>query len=87
LKTKFWLLHISKALSSHGIFKEINMVLAENGLSEIQSSCYSYLGLAGYLTGASNLRKRSRDNLALAGQPLDDDAKVEDASEAPVNER
>ncbi len=38
-----------------------------------------YLGAAGYLTGASNLRKRSRDSTIV--QPLDDDAKVEDASE------
>ncbi len=35
----------------------------------------------GYLTGASNSRKRSGDSPARAGQPLDDDAKVEDASE------
>jgi hypothetical protein len=38
-----------------------------------------YLGAAGYLTGASNLRKRSRDSTIV--QPLDYDAKVEDASE------
>ena len=38
-----------------------------------------FLGAAGYLTGASNLRKRSRDSTIV--QPLDDDAKVEDASE------
>ncbi len=46
-----------------------------------------YVGAAGYLTGASNSRKRSRDSPARAGHPLDDDAKVEDASKAPVNER
>jgi hypothetical protein len=39
------------------------------------------IGAAGYLTGASNLRKRSRDSPVRTGQPLDDDAKVEDASE------
>jgi hypothetical protein len=40
-----------------------------------------YLGLADYLTGASNSRKRSRDSPVRTGQPLDDDAEVEDASE------
>ncbi len=39
------------------------------------------LGAVGYLTGGSNLRKRSRDSPVRTGQPLDDDAKVEDASE------
>jgi hypothetical protein len=41
----------------------------------------NYLGAAGYLTGASNSRKRSGDSPVRTGQPLDDDAKVEDASE------
>ena len=40
-----------------------------------------YLVAADYLIGASNSRKRSWDSSARAGQPLDDDAKVEDASE------
>ena len=38
-------------------------------------------GAAGYLTGASNLRKHSRDSPVRAGQPLNDDAKVENAGE------
>ena len=38
-----------------------------------------YLGLDDYLTGASNSRKRSRGSTVV--QPLDDDAKVEDAGE------
>ena len=37
------------------------------------------LGAAGYLSGASNSRKRSWHSTIL--QPLDDDVKVEDASE------
>ncbi len=38
-------------------------------------------GPADYLTGASNSRKRSRDSPVRTGQPLDDDAEVEDAGE------
>ena len=40
----------------------------------------TYVGLAAYLTGASNL-DRSRDSPARAVQPLDDDAEFEDACE------
>lgn len=88
LKTKISLLHISKSLSNHGIFKVIKYGIG--GKWSFRNSIfmlYSYLGLADYLIGDSNSRKRSRDSLALTGQPLDDDVKVEDASEAPVNER
>ncbi len=45
----------------------------------LSKNAWVYLGADGYLTGASNLRKRSRDSTIV--QPLDDDAKVEDASE------
>ena len=88
LKTKFWLLHISKALSSHGNYKEIKYGIGGKWSfrNSILMLC-SYLVLADYLIGASNSRKRSRDNLAHTWQPLDDDAEFEDASEAPVNER
>ena len=37
------------------------------------------MGAAGYLTGASNLMKRSRDSIIV--EPVDDDAEVEDAGE------
>jgi hypothetical protein len=40
---------------------------------------WTNLGLADYLTGASNSRKRSRDSTLV--QPLGDDAEVEDAGE------
>ena len=43
------------------------------GMPEIES--------AAYLTCAANSRKRSRGSPVRTGQPLDDDAKVEDAGE------
>lgn len=39
------------------------------------------IGTADYLTGASNSRKRQRDSPLRTGQPLVDDAEVEDARE------
>ena len=44
-----------------------------------------YLGLADYLIGASNSRKRSRGSTVV--KPLEDDAKVEDASEKGDSEK
>ena len=39
------------------------------------------IGAADFLRGASNSRNCSWDSLALVGQPLDEDAEVEDVGE------
>lgn len=59
-------------------------VLVESGISLHlcgMSGKTNILGLVNYLRGASNSRKRSLDSTARAGQPVEDDAEVEDAGE------